>query len=161
MSPGLIRHKSFPLLQAAFDQALKRQEKYDTPLESLSEAHRVAFLVRLFDGQILSNGFQFWITNGYVSRNEELLAVLDTIDARRCDYVKRLVRESDRIAALAEKMEEEDRPEEDFGELAFRCYKMGITYGLIRDEFIKDVEKHVERLTSASAQAKRAKRATR
>lgn len=158
VSPRYPRHKSFPLLEVAFERMLPRFCEKGESLESMREADRIAFVVMSFDGPLLNGGFQFWATEEHSFSNDDLIAVLDTLDARRCDYIKRLVREVSSIGELAARMEEEQRPDKEFNVLAARCFKMDVAYWLIRDEFLEDVEKLVERLFSEAGRAKRAKR---
>lgn len=151
MTTNRKTHGELRELQKVFDRAHARFFKDGVALEEFPDAERIAFVTMVFDGEVLCNSFQFWITNDQCISNEELLAVLDRLEVRRCAYVRRLVKEASAIAQEAARLERRDAPDEEFDTLADRCSMMDDAYGTIRNEFMADVEAHVLKLLGGEA----------
>ena len=107
--------KTTKLLDTLFNDALDRMfpSRGDGPslaqsLSMLTPAQKIAYLYRILYTQILRNGFQFWIHNGFLDdHNIHVLEMLDTVGTDDALEVQEMLRALPEIATRARSLEAE------------------------------------------------------
>jgi len=80
MQPGLAHDLWEQLLRENFPWD-EKSKSLDDPIASLPQHLRIAYIYGLFSGQILGNGFDLWLMNGYMeSHQQHVIAVLEGFD---------------------------------------------------------------------------------